>query len=282
MPRSSGSSIRTRTIGRSPEIPWAHRAVGPDAFCRSTAAAGRSVGVRVENPAGQILEQVGLIHANPEMVELDLCPRPGERDRPLERRRVAILVGQGQGGVARRADERGEDEAGALPRHETDPPSEAEDWIEHRAGRVREGPPVDDRHRRTDPATPAEEASAVGLVLSPSPGLAFDNDDVRRPDRRVRRGAAPAGRQQRPEIGDPFRLDEEAGEGLVRGIRRRRGQHELGVGGQLDLSRLPPRFMTDTRRSSASSSGETSTSSVVVMAPSRRYSSARSSEKVTR
>ena len=113
--------------------------------------------VRVKNPARKILEQASLVHANPEMVELDLRPRPGKRDRPLERRGVAILVGERHGGFARRADERGEDEPCALSRRETNSPPETEDWIEHRAGRVRQGPPVDDRHRRTDPATPADE-----------------------------------------------------------------------------------------------------------------------------
>ena len=43
MPLSSGSSIRTSTIGRSPEIPWAHRADGPDVLCFSTATGGRNV-----------------------------------------------------------------------------------------------------------------------------------------------------------------------------------------------------------------------------------------------
>ena len=195
--------------------------------------------VRVENPARKILEQAGLVHANPEMVELDLRPCPGERDRPLERRGVAILVRQRDGGFARRADERGEDEACALSRHETDSPSEAEDGIEHRTCRVRQRPPVDDRHRRTNPAAPAEEPPAIGLVLSPSAGLAFDDDDVGRPDRRVRRRPGTASGQQGAEIGYPLRLDEETGKGLMRRIRRWRSQHELGIGGQLDLTCLP-------------------------------------------
>ena len=46
-------------------------------------------------------------------------------------------------------------------------------------------------------------------------------------------------------------------------------------------ARRRPRFVIDTRRTSASSSGETSTSSAVVMAPSRRKNSAWSSKNVT-
>ena len=46
------------------------------------------------------------------------------------------------------------------------------------------------------------------------------------------------------------------------GVGGRRGQHELGVGGQLDLAHPGPWLVSDTRRTSASSSGETTTSSV--------------------
>jgi hypothetical protein len=43
---------------------------------------------------------MGLIRLDPEMVELNLCPRPGEGDRALKRRRIAIRVGQRHGGLA--------------------------------------------------------------------------------------------------------------------------------------------------------------------------------------
>ena len=102
MPRSSGSSIRTRTIGRSPEIPWAQSADGPDVL-RFSASGGRPErGVGVEDPAREILEQVRLVRLDPEMVELHLRLRPGQRDGALEGRRVAILVGERHRRLARR------------------------------------------------------------------------------------------------------------------------------------------------------------------------------------
>ena len=49
-----------------------------------------------------------------------------------------------------------------------------------------------------------------------------------------------------------------------------RRQDDFGVRGQLDLAGSRPRFVIDTRRTSASCSGETTISSVVAIAPSRR------------
>ena len=203
MSRSSGSSIRTRTIGRSPEIPWAQSAVRPGRVAPQRVAGGPKRGVGVEDPAGEILEQVRLVRANPEMVQLDLRLRPRQRDRALEGRRVAILVGQRHGGVARRGDERGEDQAGALSRRETDAPSEAEDRIEHRARGVREGPAVDHRHRACGCRDPGRgSARGPSRTASPPPDspsttttwAAQIAGSVARP--------ATAGRQERLEIGD--------------------------------------------------------------------------------
>ena len=49
-----------------------------------------------------------------------------------------------------------------------------------------------------------------------------------------------------------------------------RRQHDFSVRGQLDLAGRVPRFVIDTRRTSASCSGETTISSVVAIVPSRR------------
>src|SRR2546425_4290383 len=62
--------------------------------------------VRVENAAGEALEEVGLIGSDAEMAELNLGPGPRQRGRPLEGRWVAILVGEVDHLLARRRDQR--------------------------------------------------------------------------------------------------------------------------------------------------------------------------------
>ena len=283
MSRSSGSSIRTRTIGRSPEIPWAHRPTGPHVL-RSAPPRRPKRRVGVEDPAGESWNRWASSGIDPEMVQLHLCLRPGERDGALERRGVAILVGQRHGGsrgTGRRAWRR----RGARSRPARgDPPSEAEDRIEHRARGVRQGPPVDHRHRRADARDPgrgsARGRSRTGRL---PPDCALDHDDVGRPDRRVRRatgrGESPAGPRDRRPIRSGRRGWRRPDARYPPPAERARSRHRRSARSRASAS---PRFVTETRRSSASSSGETSTSSVVAMAPSRRYSSARSSEKVAR
>ena len=60
---------------------------------------------------GEALEEVRLVGADAEMVELHLRLRPGQRDRALEGRRVVVLVGQVERFAARRRDQRPERDA---------------------------------------------------------------------------------------------------------------------------------------------------------------------------
>ena len=43
-----------------------------------------------------MLEQIGLVALDAEMMELDLGPRPGHRGRAFTRARVAILLGESE------------------------------------------------------------------------------------------------------------------------------------------------------------------------------------------
>ena len=52
--------------------------------------------IRVEDPVGEALEEMGLVGLDAQVVELDLGLRPGQGRRPLEGCRFAILVGQVQ------------------------------------------------------------------------------------------------------------------------------------------------------------------------------------------
>ncbi len=120
---------------------------------------------------------------------------------------------------------------------EPDPAAEAEDRIQHRADRVRERTPVDDRDRRADRPAPAEEAGAIRLVLDDPAGLLLDRRDVRGPDRLLVPGSRTAGRQQGADIGGELGLHEQVLEGRVSDVGRLRREHDLRVRRQLDLAR---------------------------------------------
>ena len=95
----------------------ARDAVSPQAWCSpfvaSQQARRRSERrVRVEDPVGQALEEMGLVRLDPQVMELDLRLRPGEGHRPLEGGRLPVLVGQVQDVVARLGDHGREDRRG--------------------------------------------------------------------------------------------------------------------------------------------------------------------------
>ena len=104
----------------------ARDAVGPQAG-RPALVAGQQARrrpqrrVRVEDPVGQALEEVGLVGLDPQVVELDLGLRPGQGRRPLEGGRLAVLVGQVQDLLARLGDDGREDRVGGRAGGEPDP-----------------------------------------------------------------------------------------------------------------------------------------------------------------
>ena len=129
---------------------------------------------------------------------------------------------------------------------------------------------------------PAEEARPVGLVLARRPPACPSTTTVwaaQTAGSAARPGAA--GGQQGAELGERTRSGRR-GWRTPGGRRPRRAERARSRRRTSARARAPaaPRFVTETRRISASSSGETTTSSVVVIAPSRRWISARSSEKV--
>ena len=83
MPRSSGSSICTSTIGRSPEMPCAQRAAGPPVCRLSTAADGRSARASVSADAkNEILAVLGL-NAGENLFYADGAWAPGSEPASL-------------------------------------------------------------------------------------------------------------------------------------------------------------------------------------------------------
>ena len=127
-----------------------------------------------------------------------------------------------------------------------------------------------------------EEARPVGLELHVARRVSPSHDgEVRRPDLGLAGRAPPPRRQQRADVGDELRLHEQLGEGRVGRVGGRRRQHDLGVRGQLDLAGAAAEVRDRHAAHLGVVLGETATSSVVVIVPSRRTISARSSENAT-
>ena len=170
MSRSSGSSMRTRTIGRSPEMPCAQRADGPRRVPSQHLRRGAQRGIGVEDAVRESLEEMRLVGSMPRWCSWTCAWVQARVDGALEGRRVAVLVGEVERRLARRRDQRREGDGRRRAGREPDPAPQAEDRIEHRARGVRERAV----RRSTDIGVPdaaaaAEEARAVGLVLRRRP-----------------------------------------------------------------------------------------------------------------
>ena len=118
-----------------------------------------------------------------EVVLLNLRLRPRQRRGAVERRRIAILLGEAEGLRARRRDNRREGGAYGIARRHSHAAAQAHDRIEHRAGRVGEGLAVDHRRRRSDPAPAAEEPRSVSLPLQLADRVALHDRHMGQPDR---------------------------------------------------------------------------------------------------
>ena len=142
------------------------------------------------------------------------------------------MLGEGEGclsGLGRPRDER---DAGRRPRGQADPPPQAEDRVQDRAGGARQaGPAVQRRGIGRRPAA-AQEPGAVGLVLH----RAVRRGDMDGPDRLLVRGPGPPAGQQGIRTGDELRLQEQLREGRVGLVGAAVVQAHLGVAGQVELA----------------------------------------------
>ena len=218
-------------------------AVRPQARCPAVVAfqqGGRRPQrrVRVEDPVRQSLEQVRLVGVDAEVLQLDLCLRPRQDRGALVDGGLAVLVGEVQCVRPRCGDAGRERRVDRGARSQADPVPQTEDRVQHGADGVRQRPPVDDRHGGSDGMIPAEESSAIRLVLDHPAGLGVDRGDVRGPDRVLEAGPRPPRRQQRPDSGDELGLDEEVLERRVGNVGSLRGQCDLGVRRDLDVALL--------------------------------------------
>jgi hypothetical protein len=193
-----------------------------------------------------------------------------------------VLVDEVQHAFTRGRDHRPECDVHRPARRNSHAPAQRKYRVEHRADGIGQRPAVHDCDRHADGAAPAEKARAVGFDLrlgnsSPSSTArcaAQTSGSLRERRRRVARMA--------PVFASYSVCTNSFENAAVRGIGGRRREHQLGIEVNSISRCRPPEFETDTRRTSASYSGDTRISSVVVIVPSRRTNSARSSVKVTR
>ena len=80
------SSIRSSTMGRSPEMPCAHNPAGRARAAPDVSDDGRSGGVGIQDAAGELLEQVGLRGVDAEVPQLHLRLGPGQRRGAVDAR----------------------------------------------------------------------------------------------------------------------------------------------------------------------------------------------------
>ena len=212
-------------------------------------------------------------------MELHLRLGPRQSCCVLKCRRIPTFVHTSQR-RARLCRHGPECDANRRPGRHANTPAQREDWIKYSSDPIGQRPCVHDRNWRANALSAAQEARPVGFELQPADRFSIGDAQMRRPKfgfrgvrfRRVARIAPKS---------SIFGLDEQLCEGRVSDICALGPQSKFGVGCDLDVARRPPALEMETRRTSASSSAETSTSSVVVRVPSRRAISTRSSLKST-
>ena len=176
-------------------MPNRQRPSCPSVFFGQGLPVGPERRVGEEDAGAEPLGELGLLDGDAEVPRATPAPacRPGRR-RGRRRRgrgtsaRSARAVGLVGGDAGRERD------AGEPPGREPQPGPEAQDRVEHRAGRPRERAPVHG-HRVVGAAPAPEEAHPVGLPLDLRLRRSVDGEDVERDERRVVRrraaGAAP-------------------------------------------------------------------------------------------
>ena len=225
-------------------MPCGQRPAWPSSFAAIVSGAGAQRAVGEQHARRQPLEQQRLVVRNAEMAQAALRVREGQREGARGRARVAILLRERLGGLAIRGDAGGEREAHRRARDQPDPLAQAEDRIEHDAGRARQRAAVE-RGRAVGVAAAADEARAIGLPFDRPLRPAFEAQHVHRPDRRLARVARPPMAEQRRAVGQVLGFEKQLAEGRMREIVGRRRQHDLGVAGDVDLA--DPRALVDHR-----------------------------------
>ncbi len=223
--RSAG---RPRPRRQRPGWPCALAAITPGS--RPLGRAGE------DEVGGEPLVQVGLLGRPAAVAVLDLAVGPGHVEGPRHVARLAAERGEDQRLVAVAGHRRGEGDHRRAARLEVDPAADAEDRVEHGAGRPRERRARVERRRRGRRPAPAEEPRPVGLELRRA-GPGVGRRDVHGPDRLLVVRPRPPPRQDRPDVGQPLGLEEQLVERRVGQVGPARAEHDLGVAGHVELAR---------------------------------------------
>ena len=108
--------------------------------------------------------------------------------------------------------------------------------VEHGANGIRQRPAFGNGSRRANGLPPPKKTRAIGLELHMSGTFAFDDGKMCRPYLRVGRRTPAAGRQDRADVGDKLRFDEQCGEGRMRHVVGLPREDDFGVGGDFEIA----------------------------------------------
>ena len=160
----------------------------------------------------------------------------GEGEGARRGARLVVALGQGQGRLAGRRHPRGEGQPHEAAGRQANALPQADDGIEHDAGRAGERAAVEGlRVLGTAPA--AQEARAVGLPFHRALRPAFQAQDVNGPGPGLVGGARPPMAEERRALGQVLGLDEQLAERGMGQVVGGRGEDDLGVARDLDLAR---------------------------------------------
>ena len=196
---------------------------------------GAQAGVIAHHHAAKRLEIGRIGVGDAKMAQLHLRLGPGERGGARKGRRVAVPVDQIEKRIRRVGHHGPEGHARRAASRNADPAPDREDRVQHGAGGP--GQRLVDHRCRGDVAPAPDELRAVRLDLDRGGFLAFDHSDMGGPDLGVGGRAAAAGGDDDAEFGQIVRHDEHLRKGRMRLIGRRRGKHQFGIGGHVDLAR---------------------------------------------
>ena len=147
---------------------------------------------------------------------------------------MAILRSEGERLFARVGDQRRERHAHRRSWRHGDPGAQAENGVEHAAGRVRQRPSGFDRKGRAGVSIATDEARAIRLVLQARGCCGAQH--VNGPDRRLGLAARPSRGEQCTALRIEVRADEQIRERRVGEVGSMRGEHQLRVAGEFDFT----------------------------------------------
>ena len=127
--------------------------------------------IRVEDAPGESLKEMRLVGIDVQMTHLHLGARPCQTRLTFEDIRVAIFFSERDRVVARLCYAGGENDVRGFVRQQTNPATQAENWIEHGAHRVRERTIFHYRDRRGSGMPTTKKAGPIGFKLDPRDGF---------------------------------------------------------------------------------------------------------------